>query len=79
MVVAAVDLSTRYSLEALQKDAYSLVCRGVLDRQQPIYSLCQFIPARDWPEVECELERNDYLLRDRLVDLIAQLECWPSD
>lgn len=78
-MVVAVDLSIRYSLEALQKKAYSLVCRGVLDRQQPIYSLCQFIPARDWPEVECELERNDYLLRDRLVDLIAQLECWPSD
>lgn len=78
-VKLSTELSTQFSLEALKKEAYNLICRGLLDRQQPIYSLCQFIPAREWSEVECELERNDYLLRDHLVDLVSQLECWPSD
>jgi hypothetical protein len=75
----SMDKPLHFSLDTLKTEAYELVCCGQLDRQQPIYSLCQFIPAREWPQVECELERNDYLLRDRLIDLITQLECWPSD
>jgi len=40
--------------------------------------LCQYIPAREWVCVECELERCDYLLRDRIGELIAHEE-WDND
>jgi hypothetical protein len=77
--MATLQTATYISLEAIREEAHRLICQGILHRQQPIYSLCQFIPAREWPGVECELERHDYLLRDRLIDLVAPLDCWPSD
>lgn len=68
----------RYSIEVIRAEAVQLVSQGVLDRQQPIYTLCQYIPPREWPSVECELERYDYLLRDRIIDLLGP-ERWQSD
>jgi hypothetical protein len=44
----------------------------------PIYTLCQYIPAREWVWVECELEKCDYLLRDRIGDLLSK-ETWEND
>ncbi|MEB3120307.1 MAG: DUF4327 family protein, partial [Snowella sp.] len=44
----------------------------------PIYVLCQYIPAREWVCVECELERSDFLLRDQIGDLMSS-ECWDND
>jgi hypothetical protein len=67
-----------YSIEVVQEEARQLVTRGIVSRQQPIYILCQYIPAREWVCVECELERFDYLLRDRIGDLISQ-ETWDED
>jgi hypothetical protein len=52
--------------------------KGIISRQQPIYVLCQYIPAREWVCVECELERCDFLLRDRIADLIGSEE-WDND
>jgi hypothetical protein len=52
--------------------------QGAISRQQPIYILCQYIPAREWVCVECELEKCDYLLRDPIGDLIGQ-ENWGDD
>ncbi|WP_448573840.1 DUF4327 family protein [Trichothermofontia sp.] len=71
-------LSVRYSLDVIQEEARHLVDRGLLSRQQPIYSLCQYIPAREWVCVECELERNNFLLRDRIGDLMGN-EQWDND
>lgn len=72
-------LSTvQYSLSVIQEEARHLVCKGVLNRQQPIYTLCQFIPAREWGWVEAELERADILLRDRISDLLGREE-WSED
>ncbi len=71
-------LSVRYSLDVIQEEARHLVDRGLLSRQQPIYSLCQYIPAREWVCVECELERNNFLLRDRIGDLMGN-ERWDND
>jgi hypothetical protein len=71
-------LRTRYSVEVLQEEARQLVKRGIISRQQPIYKLCEYIPAREWVCVESELERCDYLLRDRIGELIGS-ECWTSD
>lgn len=67
-----------YSIDEIKDQARYLVQRGLIDRQQPICILCQFVPPRDWVCVQCELERNDYLLRDHICDLLAQEE-WQED
>ncbi|MCW6035540.1 DUF4327 family protein [Spirulina subsalsa FACHB-351] len=68
----------RYSIDLLQEEARQLVDQGYVSRQQPIYVLCQYIPAREWVGVEYELEQCDYLLRDRIGDLIGA-EKWEND
>lgn len=70
--------SIQYSLKVIQDEARQLVHKGVVSRQQPIYSLCQYIPAREWVCVECELEKCDFLLRDRIADLLGREE-WDND
>lgn len=67
-----------YSVDRLQEEARYLVEQGAINRQQPIYILCQYIPAREWVCVECELEKCDYLLRDPIGDLIGK-ENWGND
>lgn len=69
---------SRYSIEVIKEEARQLVAQGIVSRQQPIYILCKYIPAREWVDVEYELERCDYLLRDRINDLIG-LEAWSND
>lgn len=68
----------RYSIDVIQQEARQLVDKGLVSRQQPIYVLCQYIPAREWVCVECELEQCDFLLRDRIGDLIGS-EQWDND
>jgi hypothetical protein len=70
--------TVQYSLDIIRDEARQLVNKGVVSRQQPIYTLCQYIPARDWVCVEEELEDCDYLLRDRIGDLIG-CEKWEND
>jgi hypothetical protein len=70
--------TVQYSLDIIRDEARQLVNKGVISRQQPIYTLCQYIPARDWICVEEELEDSDYLLRDRIGDLIG-CEKWEND
>ena len=62
----------------LRDEARQLVESGAVDCHQPIYVLCQFIPAREWVWVECELERNGFLLRDQIADL-NPAQCWSDD
>jgi Domain of unknown function (DUF4327) len=68
----------QYSVELIRDEARQLVQKGVIGSQQPIYVLCKYIPAREWGFVECVLEENDYLLRDRIGDLIGR-EDWSND
>ncbi len=68
----------RYSLEIVKEEARQLVESGTLDRKQPIYALCRFIPPGEWECVELELEENDYLLRDEIADLLGR-EDWSND
>jgi hypothetical protein len=70
--------SARYTLDFIRDEARQLVETGAIGRQQPIYVLCQYIPAREWVCVEVELEQGDYLLRDRIGDLIG-CEEWDND
>lgn len=67
-----------YSIDLIQEEARHLVEQGVVSRNQPIYALCQYIPAREWVCIECELERCNYLLRDRIGDLMGTEE-WEND
>lgn len=67
-----------YSMDVIREEARQLVQKGVVSRQQPIYSLCQYIPAREWVCIEGELENSDFLLRDRIADLIGREE-WEND
>jgi Domain of unknown function (DUF4327) len=70
--------TVRYSLDVIQDEARHLVEDGLISRQQPIYTLCQFIPPREWACIECELEKCDFLLRDRIGDLLGS-EKWDND
>ena len=65
---------TQYTLDVIKGEAARLVRERRLHRRQPIYTLCKYIPAREWPSVECELERNDFLLRDSIIDLLSKEE-----
>jgi hypothetical protein len=78
MMIQSTIHQLRYSLDVIQDEARHLVHDGVLSRQQPIYTMCQFIPPREWACVECELEKCDFLLRDRIADLIGS-EKWDND
>jgi hypothetical protein len=70
--------SVRYSLSMIREEVRYLIERGVIDRHQPIYTLWQYFPAREWDNLEIELEQNGFLLRDRIGDLFSQ-EVWLDD
>ncbi|MFM7577177.1 MAG: DUF4327 family protein [Microcystaceae cyanobacterium] len=36
------------------------------------------MPSGSWADVEAELEKNDFLLRDHLIDLLHETT-WDSD
>lgn len=71
-------ISPSYSIDTLKEEARQLIETGVVSRQQSIYTLCKYIPAREWVTVECELERCDYLLRDPIGDLVSG-DNWEND
>lgn len=68
----------QYSMNVIQDEARQLVQQGIVSRHQPIYVLCHHIPAREWACVEGVLEDNDFLLRDRIGDLLGR-EDWEND
>jgi hypothetical protein len=70
--------SVQLSIDVIKEEARRLVKQGLVDRQQPIYTLCRYFSASEWNWLECELERNDFLLRDRIIDLLGR-EDWQED
>ncbi|CAN1210024.1 DUF4327 domain-containing protein [Tumidithrix helvetica PCC 7403] len=68
----------QYSIGAIRDEARHLVESGSLNRHQPIHALCRFYPDREWCQIEQELEMNQFLLRDRICDLVSQ-EDWSCD
>jgi hypothetical protein len=70
--------SVQYPLNIIKDEARHLVQKGLVSRNQPIYILCQYIPAREWAYIETELERCNFLLRDRIGDLMGR-EDWEND
>ncbi|PSB01993.1 DUF4327 family protein [Merismopedia glauca] len=67
-----------YSIDVVRDEARRLVAKGIVSRQQPIYILCHYISAREWVCVENELDRCNFLLRDRIGDLLGN-EHWDND
>jgi len=70
--------SVRFSIDVIRDEAHQLVRKGTVSRQQPIYVLCRCFPACEWNCVEWELAQNDFLLRDRIIDLLGR-EDWQED
>lgn len=68
----------RYSIGTIREEVFNLVETGVVSLDQPLRILCEYLPAQYWHKIERELERNDYLLRDRIIDLIGALR-WEND
>lgn len=73
-----MNTAVKYDLEVIKDEARQLVSKGLVNRQQPIYALCKYISDRDWPFFELELEKNEFLLRDRIIDLLSH-ERWEED
>lgn len=71
-------ITRSYSMNLIKEETLHLVQSGQVSRQQRIYTLCQFFPNGEWRCIEKELEDNDFLLRDRVIDLLPK-ETWESD
>ncbi|MEL6555128.1 MAG: DUF4327 family protein [Cyanobacteria bacterium J06621_11] len=67
-----------YTLDVLRDEARALVDRGCLTRQQPICMLCRYISDGKWKCFEVALAENEFLLRDRIIDLLSE-ERWEED
>ena len=70
--------TARYSIDEIKEEARQLVRQGRVTRQQRIYTLYQYLPPGEWHCIEGSLERNDFLLRDRVIDLLGAQE-WKED
>jgi hypothetical protein len=70
--------SKHLSIGAISDEARHLVESGSVSRQQPILDLCKYFPDREWVFIEHELEVNQFLLRDRICDLMSK-EDWSND
>lgn len=74
----SVASTKRYSISAIREEACNLVEMGLISLNQPLRILCEYLPTEYWNNIEQELERNDFLLRDRIIDLVGALN-WDSD
>jgi hypothetical protein len=77
-VKLAITFPNKFDISSIQNEVRQLVERGRVSRHQPIYVLCQYLPAREWMHFESELEKADYLLRDPIGDLLFS-EDWSDD
>ncbi len=68
----------QYSITDLQDEVRALVMRGLVSQQQHIYELRQHVGEREWKNLERLFAEHNYLLRDRIIDLIGK-ESWISD
>ena len=68
----------RYSINAIREEAINLLENGLIALNQPLRILFEYLPAKQWNIIECELEQYDYLLRDRIIDLVGEVN-WESD
>jgi hypothetical protein len=67
-----------YSITDLKDEVRALVARGSVHRQYRIYELSNHFSDRKWHNLEQLLVEHEYLLRDRVIDLIGK-ESWLND
>ena len=77
-MISTSSLVKRYSINAIREEAINLLENGVIGFDQPLRILFEYLPAKQWNAIECELERYDYLLRDRIIDLVGEVK-WEYD
>jgi len=77
-MISTISTTQRYSITTIREEAINLVQIGVIALDQPLRILFEYLPARQWNLIESELERYDYLLRDRIIDLVGEIN-WESD
>ncbi|MDZ8188548.1 MAG: DUF4327 family protein [Nostoc sp. ChiSLP02] len=70
--------TVKYDIKLIKQEALQLVKKRLVNRQQPIYTLFKYIPHHDLVDFELELEKNEFLLRDRIIDLL-ECESWADD
>ena len=78
LMIFSTASTTRYSIAAIREEAINLVQNRIITLNQPIRILFEYLPAPQWNTIEYELERSDYLLRDRIIDLVGKI-AWESD
>lgn len=69
---------TTYTIDMIRADVRYFVERKIVNRHQSISSLIPLIPLRERANFERQLELHEFLLRDRIGDLIAA-ETWSND
>jgi hypothetical protein len=67
-----------HSIAEIQDEVRALVARGSVNRQQRIYELSRYFDDRQWQNVEQQLAANNFLLRDRVIELAGK-ESWIND
>ena len=70
--------SLHYSIDALKEEINYLLEKKIVNRRQALYILLEHLPAKKWLDIECELERYDYFLRDHIGDLVGDPH-WDDD
>jgi Domain of unknown function (DUF4327) len=69
---------TLRSIADIQDEVRALVAKGSVGRQQRIYELSKHFDDRQWRNVEQQLTANNFLLRDRVIELTGK-ESWVND
>ena len=67
-----------YNFELIVDEVRALLDKGAINRLQPLYTLVNYIPSREWLAVEMELEEKGYLLRHRIGDILTKQK-WDND
>jgi hypothetical protein len=77
-IFIAMPIVRDYSITDLKDEVRALVARGSVHRQHRIYELSKHFSDRKWHNLEQLLVEHEYLLRDRVIDLIGK-ESWLND
>ena len=73
-----MNTTIKYDIEVIKEEALQLLKKRLVNRQQSIYTLYKYIHHCNWVNFELELEKNEFLLRDRIIDLLNH-ESWEDD
>ena len=62
----------QYSIQDIKEEVRTLLAKGAVGQQNPIYELAKYFGYCEWLSIEQLLEHNDYLLRDNIIDLVGK-------